>query len=42
MQGQDGVDLEMNINGSRSRRDDDEFDDLVGCCYPFDFLPFSV
>ncbi|XP_030474491.2 syntaxin-43-like isoform X2 [Syzygium oleosum] len=27
-EGQDGVDLEMNINGSGSRLDDDEFDDL--------------
>ncbi|KAK1430030.1 hypothetical protein QVD17_12490 [Tagetes erecta] len=27
-EGPDGVDLEMNLNGKQSRRDDDEFDDL--------------
>ena len=29
MQGQDGVDLEMNINGTKSTFEDDEFDDVV-------------
>lgn len=31
LQGPDGVDLEMNLNGKHSRRDDDddEFDDMV-------------
>lgn len=29
MQGQDGVDLEMNLNGGRSRMDDDNLDDMV-------------
>lgn len=31
MQGSDGVDLEMNLNGSNSRRDDDDddMDDIV-------------
>ncbi|KAJ4839496.1 Syntaxin-43 [Turnera subulata] len=28
-EGQDGVDLEMNLNGSRSTMDDDNFDDMV-------------
>ncbi|XP_038716758.1 syntaxin-43-like isoform X2 [Tripterygium wilfordii] len=28
-EGQDGVDLEMNLNGSRPRIDDDDFDDMV-------------
>lgn len=28
-EGPDGVDLEMNLNGSHSRRDDDDLDDLV-------------
>ena len=31
MQGQDGVDLEMNLNGSKSRIDDDGLDDMVYC-----------
>lgn len=30
MQGSDGVDLEMNLNGSKStREDDDDMDDIV-------------
>ena len=29
LQGQDGVDLEMNINGAKSTFEDDEFDDVV-------------
>lgn len=29
MQGQDGVDLEMNLNGSRSGIDDDNLDYMV-------------
>lgn len=29
VQGQDGVDLEMNLNGNKSIREDDEFSDLV-------------
>lgn len=29
MQGQDGVDLEMNLNGGRSRMEDDDLDDMV-------------
>lgn len=28
-EGQDGVDLEMNLNGGRSRMEDDDFDDMV-------------
>ncbi|XP_031269460.1 syntaxin-43-like isoform X2 [Pistacia vera] len=28
-EGQDGVDLEMNLNGSRSRTEDDDLDDMV-------------
>lgn len=33
LQGQDGVDLEMNLNGNKSRGDDDEFSDLVPWVY---------
>ena len=29
LQGSDGVDLEMNLNGSMSRAEDDEFIDVV-------------
>ena len=32
MQGQDGVDLEMNLNGGRSIIDDDNLDDMVCTC----------
>jgi hypothetical protein len=32
MQGQDGVDLEMNLNGGRSIIDDDNLDDMVCVC----------
>lgn len=33
MQGQDGVDLEMNLNGSRSKMEDDDLDDMVCGCF---------
>lgn len=29
MQGPDGVDLEMNLNGNHSRSEDDDLDDMV-------------
>lgn len=38
MQGQDGVDLEMNLNGGRSRMEDDDFDDMVCGCFTFSFV----
>lgn len=34
MQGQDGVDLEININGSKSRFEDDDLDNMV-FLFPF-------
>lgn len=33
MYGQDGGDLEMNLNGSSSRAEDDDFDDIVWLLY---------
>lgn len=30
-QGPDGVDLEMNLNGSSSRYEDEDFGDIVSC-----------
>lgn len=38
MQGQDGVDLEMNLNGGRSRMEDDDLDDMVCGCLTFSFI----
>lgn len=37
MQGQDGVDLEININGSKSRFEDDDLDNMV-FLFPFRFF----
>lgn len=34
-QGQDGVDLEMNINGAKYKSKDDDFSDLVCAFFPF-------
>jgi syntaxin 16 len=36
MQGQDGVDIEMNLNGSRSKMEDDDLDNIV--CVSFNLL----
>lgn len=38
MQGQDGVDLEMNLNGSRSRTEDDDLDDMVCRHFTFSYI----
>jgi hypothetical protein len=40
LQGQDGVDLEMSINGAKSTFEDDEFEDVVcfiSTCCALDF-----
>ena len=39
LQGQDGVDLEMNINGSKStfELEDDEFEDVVRFLFVFTY-----
>ncbi|KAK9215649.1 hypothetical protein WN944_007654 [Citrus x changshan-huyou] len=37
-EGQDGVDLEMNLNGGRSIMEDDDLDDMVCGCFTFSFM----
>jgi hypothetical protein len=35
LQGQDGVDLEMNMNGTKPSFEDDEFEDVVSLVFVF-------
>jgi hypothetical protein len=43
MQGQDGVDLEINMNGSKSRYEDDDLDNMVFLfSFQFIFLPLFL
>lgn len=40
LQGQDGVDLEMNLNGSRSITEDEDLDNIV--CVSFESSPVHL